>query len=354
MKRGNSEIAMTVARCLSSNPNDRYATFGQLVAAWDKGIRTTWSPSPSTWRRDERIELAGCGPADTAWSGVCFPERIPESHVLVNWDISAASGVAEARDFYRLDRHAEAVSAAEKTLGRSDEPISNFQMLLRGELLENSSLRKVDLASDLRSAIVPSRSMAIEALVWSMRALVALVEAHPEDPRWIRRLIETARSVQGSKLRDHEVLILASQGYLLGGDFATALEIARSVRRADPLAMLAGWVEFQALRRSGDLVGAVACANDLIEQCIVQGRPSDFAFAVRLAYCADEWNRVIQIGTEALLRGPEEFEILWQLTYALLISKQQDEAWIYFKRMRDLAPQAPQTKEFARAFAKYL
>jgi tetratricopeptide (TPR) repeat protein len=276
---------------------------------------------------------------------------MPGEETLLTFNEAAAVGVAEARDHYRADRYIDAIVAAEKTLGRVTDPNSNLALLMRGELEEKISFAHFDSERVMKTIVVPSRSMAVEALCWSMRAHVALIEAHDEGANWIARLGELGKRIGASKLDDYDVLILLAQAQMFSGEYAASLEVGNALLRADPLDVAAGWVTFQTTRRSGDLAAAAALAHRLTERYLVQEGPTHYRWAVKLAYCIDDWSEVIRLGPEALRRMPDDYEMLSMLTSALLMSKRHEEARRYYERMRAVAPDAPFTMQLASTFA---
>lgn len=202
----------------------------------------------------------------------------------------------------------------------------------------------------MRRKMVPSRDMALEAMRWSMRALVALIESRPEENRWIAQLKRLADRVTAAALEDFEVLILAAEGYLCAGEHESAIRIGRSVLRAEPLNTLAGWVTFQAVLQSGNIDEARELATSLIDQYVLQDGPRHYGFAVRLAYGVKDVGTVIRLGPEALRREPGDLDVLGRLSVALLMSKRPEEAYRYFETMRRLAPDALMTRQLAASF----
>jgi len=271
--------------------------------------------------------------------------------MLVTFNAAAAVGVAQARDHYRADRNIDAIAAAEKTLGGILDPNSNFARLMRGELGDRMSFARFESEDVLRSVVVPSRTMAVEALCWSMRAHVALIEAHDESANWTARLGELGARVSASKLDDYEVLVLLAQAHMFSGEFESSLEVGNTLLCAHPLDVAAGWVTFQALRRSGDLAAAAELARRLAGQYLAQQGSTHYHWAVKLVYCIDDWNEVIRLSPEALRRRPDDFEMLSMLTSSLLMTERREEARRYYECMRAIAPNAPFVEQLSFTFA---
>src|SRR6185437_2590201 len=100
---------------------------------------------------------------------------------VLRFNYSAAAGVSEARDYYRLERYQDAIAAAGKTLGEWTDPRSNFARLLANRLPDREQWVHEDTDGQSQSRMDPSRTMAAEATRWAMRALVALAEERPQE-----------------------------------------------------------------------------------------------------------------------------------------------------------------------------
>lgn len=347
--RSNAEVAAAVAKCLAPNPNDRHATFNHLVQAWDSGIRTADSPAVGMLRRDRRIALPPRSIAHAPWTGLFFPERLGKDTGLVSFDVSAINGVVEARDYYRLDRYEESIAAARKTLGRLDDPQSNVSRLLKGQLSDVPSFDHPAYDRGLRSRVVPSRPAALKALTWTMRSLVSLIESREDNRRWLAELRLLSEHVTVARLQDAEVLTLAAQLYVHTEEYATASRIAQEALRLSPVDVVAGWVAFQAVLRTGDIAAARAFAMPLIEQYVAQEGSLHHDFAIRLAYAVQDTATVIRLAPEALRREPGNAEVLGRLTAALLMTRRHEDARHYLQALRRVAPNAPQTLQLAKA-----
>lgn len=343
-----SHLANIVKKCLEPDPNKRFQTFGHLIGAWDSAIRTPDSPVAGFLSRDRRVALPSHSFAEAPWTGLFFPERTPKGHKRVSWDFSAVAGTAKARDYYRLDKFEDSISAAEKTLGQVEDSDSNIVKLLNGTSSEKSSFTHLDPKGVYGTRVEPSRDMTLEAMHWLLRSLVALVEAKRDEVRWPDYLRRITLRLAASELRDTESQLLAAQGFVLTGEPLKGLGIARALLNAEPLNVRIGWVAFQALRTANNIDEARVLAKMLTCEYVNQGAAEYYRWAVRLSYAAEDWKTVTELSAEAARLAPNDFENISCIASAFLIVNRREDARPYYEMMRALAPDAPHTRYIAK------
>jgi tetratricopeptide (TPR) repeat protein len=349
-RRSSPVIRRIIIKCLAPRRSDRYETFDDLITAWDEAIRTPRSPVHYGPGFDYRIELPDESPANAAWNGKFFPERLDADVSLIRVDLSAATGLVEARDYYRMDRYEDAIMASTKTLGELDVSTSIISRLFAGEL---DGVSRMEKNGALGIRATPSSVQAIDALCWQMRALVALIEEPAvESSRWLERLKDLADRVMLAKIVDHDLVALAAEGYLLAEQYQKAYDVSYTVLAADPMHRVAGWTAFQALRRNNRVDGAQALANILIPEYLKREDGEYDRVAVRLAYACEDWAKVIELTPDVLSRSPNDVELLGLLTSAFTLAGDRESAYQCYQRMESLDPTASWTVLCREAFAK--
>lgn len=359
-KTAPKDLSKIISKCLKKNRSERYGSFKELVTDWDRIIKLENSPKHeglfSYFTQDERVDISG-SKVNARWNFSIFPERIPDGKELVVYSFSAARGLEDARNYYyKLDLYENAIESTSKAIGELTNGNSTLTRFLRGERFVEQSRLKTEETNDgkTRSVIQLSESEVKEALAIRLKSYVSIIQERETGKDTLPQFLTLCEAITESSIQDKEILNLCAQGYMLAEDYEIALNILHNILDDDPYYTAAWNTLFICHNMSGDIEKRNKVAKIAVETIGNNNKFLDQYVCARILMGVGDWGGAIFFGERALKLKSSDTEVLNMLCIALLNSGQRDEAYSYYQKLRQLAPNSSPAKKLASKFASVL